>query len=513
MMSVLFTLWQCHSEDFNLAENNPKRNNSDFFKHDSSGGLTGRAGVDYVSILEDYNDEHNFLATMPDQEGMPIWGKMKVIDTQEATGLMIPLSFDNETLSSLLFVIVDSENMVKGTNNITNEHLKELVYNAEYSKALREKLMNSFIMMDYEVFGNDFFCNIPEDLYIGHKIDGNRLVYGGNQGNLTTLYTQSATNKAMVVEETSCTTTYHCTHHGGQIGCDGCPECQTTTCSTVITVVFTDDEDFPKGGGDTPGDGGGGVGNGDAGGPTEPGQPKDPCASSSAFYRLMPSCAGSDTDIPLMNPCEKIKVQRADNEFSKRQDSLQGKTGLTKETGYIQKWGGSYEYKDNGGSTANTNTLALPEVASNTYIKGYMHTHINDATNAENKGIKMFSPADVAYFMDLVKNAQTQGHSLSDVYGTMVTSTGNYQIRFTGNQYQIKTFTKQDTDYHNDSYSNFMKDFMINSKKLELGFLKYIQKEMLLYGITLYRMNSDGTTTEIKLNTDKTDTIENNCPN
>ncbi|SDM38069.1 hypothetical protein SAMN05216273_12821 [Chryseobacterium taihuense] len=36
---------------------------------------------------------------------------------------------------------------------------------------------------------------------------------------------------------------------------------------------------------------------------------------------------------------------------------------------------------------------------------------------------------------------------------------------------------------------------------------------MLLYGITLYRMNTDGTTTEIKLNADKTDTVENTCPN
>jgi hypothetical protein len=52
-----------------------------------------------------------------------------------------------------------------------------------------------------------------------------------------------------------------------------------------------------------------------------------------------------------------------------------------------------------------------------------------------------------------------------------------------------------------------------NQKSLEMGFLKYIQKEMLLYGITLYRMNTDGTTTEIKLNSDKTDTVENNCPN
>lgn len=80
IFAIALFLWQCHSEDFSLAESNPKRNNSDFFKHDSSAGLTGRAGVDYVSILEDYNDEHNFLATMADQQGMPIWEKMQVLD-------------------------------------------------------------------------------------------------------------------------------------------------------------------------------------------------------------------------------------------------------------------------------------------------------------------------------------------------------------------------------------------------------------------------------------------------
>ncbi len=212
------------------------------------------------------------------------------------------------------------------------------------------------------------------------------------------------------------------------------------------------------------------------------------------------------------NPCNKIKLQRDDLVFESKMTDLQGKTGLTKETGYIQKWGGDYEYKDNASATSTANTLTLPKVASNTWIKAFMHTHIDDVANSETKGIKMFSPADAAYFMDLVQNAQTQGQSLSDPYAVMVTSTGNYQIRFTGNQYQIKTFTKVEKDSHNDPFGIFMADFMINSKKLELGFLKYIQKEMLLYGITLYRMNTDGTTTEIKLNADKTDTIENTCP-
>ncbi|MCX8522948.1 hypothetical protein OF897_03300 [Chryseobacterium formosus] len=223
--------------------------------------------------------------------------------------------------------------------------------------------------------------------------------------------------------------------------------------------------------------------------------------------------ATQPNDTRPKNPCTKIKEQREDEEFSKRMDTLKGKTGLTKETGYIQKWGGSYEYKANAGATSNSNTLTLPDVSSNDYIKAFSHTHVDDVPNSENKGIKMFSPADVVYFMDLIQNAQTRGFSLSDPYAVMVTSTRNYQIRFSGNKFQIKTFTDQEKEYHREPFIAAVKEYVDNPKQLEFRFLKYIQKEMLLYGITLYRMNTDGTTTEIKLNADKTDTVENTCPN
>lgn len=223
---------------------------------------------------------------------------------------------------------------------------------------------------------------------------------------------------------------------------------------------------------------------------------------------------------PSQTPCQKIKTQRNDEEFKKRMDTLQSKTGLQKETGYIQKWGGTYEYKDNASATPSANSLSMPVVSSNTYVKAFMHTHVDDytithpdGTTQERKGIKAFSPADVSYFMDLIQNAQTKGELLNDPYGVMVTSSGNYQIRFTGNQYQIKTFTDEQLKVHQDAYKDFMKDFMDKPKKLELRFLQYISEKMNLKGITLYRMNSDGTNTEIKLNTDKTDTVETNCPN
>jgi len=223
---------------------------------------------------------------------------------------------------------------------------------------------------------------------------------------------------------------------------------------------------------------------------------------------------------PKNDLCEQIKLQRADIEFKNKITDLEGKTNLKKETGYIQKWSGDYIYKDNAGATNNANTLSLPNVETNTYIKGFIDTHVNnykflDAQGYERdkNGIKMFSPADIAYFMDLVKNAQTTGQPLNNVYGVMVSSLGNYQIRFTGNQYQIKTFTDAQTETYKDLFVDFMKYRNENVKAREFGFLKFIDEKMNLKGISLYRTNTNGTTTEIKLNATKTDTDEINCPN
>lgn len=165
--------------------------------------------------------------------------------------------------------------------------------------------------------------------------------------------------------------------------------------------------------------------------------------------------------------------------------------------------------------------MHLPLVETNTYIRGFMHTHVDeyefvdpaDGVTKTKIGIKNFSPADVGYFMDLVQNAQTKGQPLSDVFGVMVSNGVNYQIRFNGNQYQIKTFTQDQITAHRQPYKKLMEPHINKQAKLELGFLWYISEKMNLKGISLYRMNNDDTTTEIKLNSEKTDIVETNCPN
>lgn len=268
---------------------------------------------------------------------------------------------------------------------------------------------------------------------------------------------------------------------------------------------------------------GGGSGTGDTGGntsgPTDGGTSGGGSSGGTGGGSGPAILIAPDGD-PIDTPCEMIKIQRDNDQFKKRMDTLKGKTNLKKETGYIQKWGGTYEYKDNATATLDANSLTLPLVETNTYIKGFAHTHVDDYEFTDSDGdvkikigIKELSPADVGYFMDLVKNAQNFGRPLKEVYGVMISSSVDYQIRFTGSEYQIKTFTKEQTDLHREPYKKLMEPYINKQDKLEFAFLWYLSEKMNLKGITLYRMNSDGTNTEIVLNSEKTKTIETKCPN
>ena len=223
------------------------------------------------------------------------------------------------------------------------------------------------------------------------------------------------------------------------------------------------------------------------------------------------------------DPCDKIKAQREeDPDFESNITNLKGKTGLKTETGYIQRTNGQYAYQNNASATLDANELSLPSLAllANKDIKGYMHTHVNDFTydnpdgpgTITRKGFKIFSPADVNYFMELVKNALENGIPLEDVYAVLVSSGQSYQIRFTGTQDQIKIFTDSQMKILKNDFIRFMDEYKDNSKKLEIGFFKFLDEKMNLKGIGLYRMNANGITTELQPNANQTSINENNCP-
>ena len=220
---------------------------------------------------------------------------------------------------------------------------------------------------------------------------------------------------------------------------------------------------------------------------------------------------------PTLNPCYRMKLQKDAEDFKGSLNDLKSKTGLKKETGYTQNAGDNkYTYQDNASATNDANSLNLPDAKQNN-IKSYMHTHVDNYTYTDadgneiiRTGIKMFSPADVAYFMDMLQNAKDRGASFADVSGTMVTSSGTYTIRFTGNEYQIKTFTDAQVSNYREAYKTFMTEN--SNTSLEQKFLQYIDTKMNVKGVELFKLNDNGTTTKMALNSDKSSVNSSDCP-
>lgn len=310
VLAVFLTLlWSCRSEDFTKAETNPQRNNTEFFKHRSS--LSAKNTTDYIRILEEYNRETDFLSKMQDQKGMPIWDKMYVVETETATGLMIPLSYDDETMSSVLFATLDGKNTVTGVRDYDNATLEDIVYNQKISVENRESLFLSFMHMDNRTFGNEQFIGIPKDLFVGKKSDDEYgVLWVRDFAPSSSVITQEA-GKLMIIE--TCFIALHCTHHGTGL-CDaeqGCTECGTTFCT--YEVIGTADNPFPStGGGGATGGGGGG---GNAPGPNVPSNPCGIGNTSPAFYRPMPGCGGGGTLPEIDDQCERTSpsVSRVNN--------------------------------------------------------------------------------------------------------------------------------------------------------------------------------------------------------
>lgn len=225
--------------------------------------------------------------------------------------------------------------------------------------------------------------------------------------------------------------------------------------------------------------------------------------------------SGSTTDPnnpQNLPPCEKLKSQNAKPEFKSKITDLLGKLGLTGETGYVEKTNGTFEYKNVASSSENANSLTLGNPTAD--MLGFLHTHVNDYTDDDGMihiGFKIFSPADVIYFNQLVALAQQNGIPLDNIYAVMVSGTGTYQLRFTGNINQIKTVYANTKQQYNEMY---IKYFQVNDTKSdELNFLKFMDEQMYVKGVSLVKMNNDGSFTAKTLNADKTGVSDSECPN
>ncbi|WP_294296986.1 hypothetical protein [uncultured Chryseobacterium sp.] len=380
ILTVFLTLLgSCHNEDFAKGETEPQRNNANFFKHTKKGGINAKSGVDYVAILEAYNREKDFLTTMPDQQGMPIWDKMQIMDAENATGLMIPLSYDNKSMSSVLFAIVDDENTVTGVRDFDNRLLENITYSGNVDKAFREKMLYTFMYMDHKTFGNEDFTNIPTGLF-------DDLKYSKTYGRIKIKNFEEPQNAVLgntgkIMWTQMCSMVWSCSHHG-EGTCDYCMQlCHKKVCGDFM-VFIGNDTDYP-----TPSSGGSEGGGGAT--PSPDGiPPKDACIQTGMpFYRLAPQCVGNgDGDItdensqPPKSPCETLQQMIEDQTVKNAIDELKPKTLLEK-----KEFAQEISREFNGATSTYTFSTNLREgtdygtnVSTGGFIKGNAHNHPKD---------------------------------------------------------------------------------------------------------------------------------------
>ncbi|MDD5150271.1 MAG: hypothetical protein PHC28_07275 [Flavobacterium sp.] len=209
-----------------------------------------------------------------------------------------------------------------------------------------------------------------------------------------------------------------------------------------------------------------------------------PCGQSETSYETYKYVTIRNEVIDnLFDPCDKLKTQNSNSAFKAKIDLLKKNTGLLKETGVVQKADGTFlDYV----SSSNPNTMT-PPAGSN--FKGGIHVHINpypsgkfraDGSPIMSVPIPMFSPTDINVFLETLVNTKTNNIPIADVYCTMVSSSGTYTLKFTGNIADVNTNFNWGTELD--------KKFIAakNEYGIEKGFLLFLKDNIGINGITLY---------------------------
>ncbi|PWB23081.1 hypothetical protein DCO46_15420 [Flavobacterium sp. HTF] len=236
----------------------------------------------------------------------------------------------------------------------------------------------------------------------------------------------------------------------------------------------------------------------------------DTSGYSSIDYTSNPSGGGSggsganNTPQTPINPCDKIKTLTANPNFIAKLEELGKKTNLKIETGYSQSKNGPFTPLV---ALTSTNGADRMQLVPTSDMIGYVHSHLDNYDSGQvnpdgdpliRQPIKMFSPADIGIFLQLVKNAQNNNIPIDSVYGAMVSSEGTYQLRFTGDPNLINMNFNWNADNLTKDYITYMKQ---GSK--EINFLNFLNDKCYIKGVELYKINKDKTSTKKTLDANK----------
>ncbi|WP_407485232.1 hypothetical protein [Elizabethkingia miricola] len=231
---------------------------------------------------------------------------------------------------------------------------------------------------------------------------------------------------------------------------------------------------------------------------------------------------GTDNNNQQQDPCNKMKSITQSETYKSNTTSLQGKTSEGTESGFRLNLP-----IPNGATnqvlTARTGSNQVDmTIFSNTY--GLMHSHYDGL-------YPIFSPGDIVLFNRWVnyvyRNNQVANPgdpipSLDDIYLTVVTSNGNYILKFDPSvtptqlpNYTQTEFNTLNTNYMNSYLNNAVTVGNVSGNvsydmgKIEKEFLNFVNKEMNMPGLKLYRATDRGNT---QLSMQNGKLIENKCP-
>ncbi|MDH6253458.1 hypothetical protein M2347_003185 [Chryseobacterium sp. H1D6B] len=209
-----------------------------------------------------------------------------------------------------------------------------------------------------------------------------------------------------------------------------------------------------------------------------------------------PGGGGGTPEIPLENPCTKLGAQTADVAFKSKTDFLKTKFNDSNESGFrvgspvpgSGQTGNQYQQLSNKPGTNNLDFKIF-----NT-TNGIMHSHYDVL-------IPIFSPGDINLFIQLLQNAQANNIPLSEVFLSVVTSQGVYQLRGDGiNVDNLTMYTDNQIETFNGIYSGMIGSPNISKEDLQKGFLKFMKENMNIDGAKLYETSTSGDNKELYLN-------------
>ena len=506
VLILSFLLFQSCRQDVGInKDQNPSRA-EEFFKNrnESSKTVNPTFVSGLINRLERINKSHDFLSTLSDKSGLPIWNyaieaRVKKYDrfTQRDGDIeemiIIPLKKNSNYLSSLMYVENPNSDSPK-IYTVTNSQLKTFVYNQNIDSSIRERILMTFIYFDNTIFGRNGYGEIPLDLF--------PKVFASEVAEKKSFQIEKMQTSPDAREEEICYTLLHCKNGVNENQCDHCSKCETFFC-----LIFAGGEvDNGDDGGpiDNNGDGGyGGGGDGSGSGGGNPENP-DPCSDPSSPWYTHHSC-GNNTGSGTSNnsPCQKTQALLSKPQVQSAITNLKSNAvNGTGEKGVMFKADGTPSAMIQGGD----HSVNFGDKSG--YQGGY-HNHTPT-------GIPMLSPGD---FDQLLSFALGQGNlNVSNAYLGMVAPNGmHYVIRFAGNysdatmnfdQAQINNcaeFFKDRNDfYSNDSqYSN---DYInLNSDGLEKIFFETIKEMGLTNKITLIRIEDNNNNTVAKIITQNND--------